>query len=131
LPSDGLNTKAACNKCSNTGENWVCLKCFEVNFRIFFLKVSFVTSVKVTFVKFNNRIKAATFFYILRILRVLYFYTNNFLGCLLFFILSILTLKLFLHHWRLIFRKKYFCPQNFFLIRKYSPQKYQHIFTIA
>uniref|UniRef100_A0A915N261 UBP-type domain-containing protein n=1 Tax=Meloidogyne javanica TaxID=6303 RepID=A0A915N261_MELJA len=30
LPSDGLNTKAACNKCSNTGENWVCLKCFEV-----------------------------------------------------------------------------------------------------
>ncbi|CAK5077356.1 unnamed protein product [Meloidogyne enterolobii] len=30
LPSDGLNTKAACNKCSNTGENWVCLKCFEI-----------------------------------------------------------------------------------------------------
>ncbi|KAI3409969.1 Histone deacetylase 6 [Globodera pallida] len=31
VPEKGLDVQSKCGQCPNTGENWVCLKCYEVN----------------------------------------------------------------------------------------------------
>ena len=30
IPPEGLNSQAPCQECSNVGENWICLCCYEV-----------------------------------------------------------------------------------------------------
>ena len=30
VPPEGLNSQAPCQECSNVGENWICLCCYEV-----------------------------------------------------------------------------------------------------